>query len=262
LKRFEKLRNTATNEDYIVGIVDSKGPGGSHFQGEEYWTFSFSFYTWYKEDKNVSNTSLYVYKEVEHSKVRELMDKVKKESVIKIRIKCPIENSRVELIDIEETDFYDEILQPYLDEIKREVAYIDDNLGTLVYDKGVEWFSKNMQWCSNYAELVFNTNDVDELKRMIRDYSFVLENNKEWDVKAREFAALKLLDLKNDFWLDEDEAELTHSDFVNRIGLESLSIESDGGLTFWFKDGDIFAGHVIIVKANSNGEFLDAEMAG
>jgi hypothetical protein len=262
LKLFGKYRNTKTNEDYIVGIIDSKGSGGGHIQGEEYWTISFSLYVWYEKDKKISDTPLYVFKKVEHSKVKGFMDKVKKESTVKIRIKKPMKNNRVELIDVEGTDFHDDVLQPYLDEIKREVTYHDENLGTLIYDKSVEWFSKNIQWCSNNTKLVFNTKDINELKIMIKEYSEVLKNHAKWDENAREFAALRLLNLKNDFWLDIDEEELTHSDFVNRIGLECLSIKSDGALTFWFEDGDIFAGHVIIVEANVNGEFIDAEMAG
>ncbi len=256
-----KLRNKRDNQ-YIVGVVNSRELSGSLLQGQEIWTFSFTFYAWYGDAKVVSSEPLYVYKEMEHSNAREWMHRIKKESLVKIRISNGIENNKARLIDVVATNFNDELLNPYLEEIKKEVTYEDERLGKFVLDKGVKWFSKEFLWCSNKAELAFNTSDINDLKRMIKDSSSVIESDEEWDNKAKNFAATKLLELKNDFWLDEDEEELTHEDFLERLQLETLNIKSDGGLTFWYDDGDLFAGHVLIVEANVNGDFINAEIAG
>jgi hypothetical protein len=66
-----------------------------------------------------------------------------------------------------------------------------------------------------------------------------------------------LLPLKNDNWLDEDEAELTADRFEDRMTLESITVRADGSFDFWHKDGDSpgphpgFARHVVVAAARA-----------
>lgn len=264
---FKKLNNTKSiiekNEcNQIVGIIDSKGSGGSHFCDDELWTFSFSLAVWYGDDKKINKGDLYVFKEVEHAEIKELMDKAGQECTIRITVDETNDSGRVRLIDIVDYNFSDELLEPYLIEMKKEIKYEDAILGAFTLDKSVDWFSNNVDWCNNSIKLIFDTNELDELIRMLNSYRHILADCNEWDMKVKEYAASKLLSLKNEFWLDEDDDELTTEEFVRLICIESLNIASDGSLIFWLKDGDIFYGHVINVHGNVDGTFSDADIAG
>lgn len=81
--------------------------------------------------------------------------------------------------------------------------------------------------------------------------------------EIRAYAATELIDLAED-WRDEDEepTPLTLEAFADRITLQSLSVAPDGDTTFWYEDGDLFAGHVIVVSLNTNHEFTDAQIMG
>lgn len=82
------------------------------------------------------------------------------------------------------------------------------------------------------------------------------------DDAARRYAAGELVEAKNDAWLDEDEEELTEIDFAGKMTLESVTLDEDGTLTFWYEDGDLFWGHTICVRQSAQGEWLSAEMMG
>ena len=78
----------------------------------------------------------------------------------------------------------------------------------------------------------------------------------------RDFCASKLLSLKNETWLEEDEEPLTKERFAEIITLKSIAAYSDGSLTLYFDDNDIFWGHSIVVYVRKNHVLYDANIAG
>lgn len=79
---------------------------------------------------------------------------------------------------------------------------------------------------------------------------------------ARDFCAAKLLDLKNETWLEEGEEPLSQDKFRNTIALCSIIAFGDGSFTLYFDDNDIFWGHSIAVEIDENLVLQDAELAG
>ncbi len=49
---------------------------------------------------------------------------------------------------------------------------------------------------------------------------------------------------------------------ASRVSLESLEVGSDGSAAPMYDDGDLFAGHVIIVEVEPDGTLTDATIAG
>ncbi|MFR5077481.1 MAG: DUF2262 domain-containing protein [[Clostridium] innocuum] len=67
--------------------------------------------------------------------------------------------------------------------------------------------------------------------------------------KPAGYAAEQLLSCAID-WQDEAEDELRADDFARRIRIEAVNVSQDGEFELYYDDGDIFAGHVIIVSGN------------
>lgn len=86
---------------------------------------------------------------------------------------------------------------------------------------------------------------------------------KSHEQEAREYAAREMTELAED-WRDEDEEpdEITPESFANRITLEAISMGAGGEATLWYDDGNLFAGHVVVVSVSPSREFTDAEMMG
>ncbi len=85
----------------------------------------------------------------------------------------------------------------------------------------------------------------------------LFKNQKNWGNKIRAYAASELLDLAND-WIDE----VTEEMFIESLGLDTISVYPKGEFEIFFFDGDLFAGHCIIVSGNISGSLESAEIAG
>ena len=62
-----------------------------------------------------------------------------------------------------------------------------------------------------------------------------------------------LLETANDWASDMDEPAMTAEQFLSRLRLETVSFDERGEFTFWFNDGDVFAGHVVNASGTSTG---------
>ena len=72
----------------------------------------------------------------------------------------------------------------------------------------------------------------------------------------------ELLPLKNENWLDEDEAELSPDEFKDRMTLESITVYPSGSFDFWHNDGDLFWGHSIQISGNLSDGPKHADIPG
>ncbi len=78
----------------------------------------------------------------------------------------------------------------------------------------------------------------------------------------RDFAAVKLLNLYNETWLDDDIGELTEDGLREKLVDPEITIYDEIGYALvYFGDSMVFAGHSIVVTVDG-GEIADAEIAG
>ena len=108
-------------------------------------------------------------------------------------------------------------------------------------------------------EYYFNAENKEELKKVKKIFSNI--ELTDFIKKAKEYSAYKLLELKNDSWLEEDEKEVTEKEFKERMRCTGLHIFSESA-TFYFDDDDLFWGHIIEVTVNQKLEFTNADIAG
>lgn len=134
------------------------------------------------------------------------------------------------------------------------ITYTDPDFGTLTWDsKACEWVG-----CLCTAELrVAGSARYMEVSDLARQTFLRLNGS---DMTARRYAASKLLSLYNTEWRRGPQIEAEA--FIERIALEGVAIDDDGSASFSYLDGDLFAGHYVVVNSEPNGEFFDAILCG
>ena len=100
-------------------------------------------------------------------------------------------------------------------------------------------------------------NDIESIEDSISTAHKLFEKQSEWDSKIREYAADKFIDLKNENW-SESGRDITKKEFVNLIGVTSISVSPNGKFEFWFHDGDMFFGQSIRVQGTLEEGVTDA----
>ena len=145
-----------------------------------------------------------------------------------------------------------------LDEVKKEAmpkTVTIKNFGKFIYNKKLNAY----KLFKEEIEYYFSADNKEELKKVKNIFSNI--ELTQFIEKAKEYTAHKLLKLKNDLWLEEDEKEVTKKDFKDRMKFTSLYVFSESA-NFYFDDGDLFWGHTIEVTINQNLEFIDANIVG
>lgn len=145
-----------------------------------------------------------------------------------------------------------------LDEIKKEdmpKTVTIKNFGKFIYNKKLNAY----KLFKEEIEYYFSADNKEELKKVKNIFSNI--ELTQFIEKAKEYTAHKLLKLKNDLWLEEDEKEVTKKDFKERMKFTSLYVFSESA-NFYFDDGDLFWGHTIEVTINQNLEFIAANIVG
>jgi hypothetical protein len=83
-----------------------------------------------------------------------------------------------------------------------------------------------------------------------------------WHQRVGDYAVLRLLRLKNESWLEEDEDEFTPEEFKARMILDSITVRPDGSFEFWHRDGDMFWGHYIHISGSLSKGLTGADTPG
>jgi hypothetical protein len=116
--------------------------------------------------------------------------------------------------------------------------HVDKYFGELTQDPNYG------EWTVDLEQIRYIFESLEALphgQRLIRDLA-------SWET----YAAQEMLQGKNSSWPDEDgdenELMITAEAFAERMTLNSVTVQNDGSLSFWFDDGDLFYGHAILVE--------------
>ena len=159
---------------------------------------------------------------------------------------------------------------PKLEQIRldamKPIHYEDEVFGSFVLDQRVKFFEKEIIWANQAGMLYFDWDEDEQQMRSALQTAYVLFSDQErWNEQIRAYAAEQLVELANDWLQDNDEpqyAEITPGLFVKLMELDSISVYPNGDFELFFRDGDMFWGHSIIVDGNINGSLNSAEIAG
>jgi hypothetical protein len=136
-------------------------------------------------------------------------------------------------------------------------------LGELRYEKEYDWYEGKLKIHQSDISIQLSTDAENSVASALKRATALAGELENYAQLAKEHAAQGLLQIKNKAWIeDEDEEPLTPEQFQQRMTLESISIDSDGEVSFYHNDGDLFWGHCILVTMNSENRFICAEIAG
>jgi hypothetical protein len=135
-------------------------------------------------------------------------------------------------------------------------------IGTLRYDKEYEWYEGQIKIQQLEIPVRLSTDEEGKVAFVCeRVANLVLELESHLQA-AKEYAVEGLLAVKNETWLEDDEEPSTPEQFKHRMVIESINIDSDGEVSFYHNDGDLFWGHCILVTMNGDNNFIGVETVG
>lgn len=197
---------------------------------------------------------------------------------LRVRESLPVENHLdghmsgpgrfLMLTEVVERDCKDERLEELLREFQKPVTIRPAGCSELVLDKSLGEFDGDCLW--NGEECMVHL-DVDGEGFETADESLatlaeLMQHSGMWDDRARQFAAVRLVDHAND-WKQEDSGEedfeeITKEEFAGRLSISEICASPEGEFTFYYDDDDMFWGHVVIVSGNLKDGVTDADFAG
>lgn len=178
-----------------------------------------------------------------------------------------IMNNRYMLVKVLEENEQNENLQKLKEYLQKPVTIVNE-MGSFTLNRQFSWFECTIDWNGESVSVCLGTDDnCDEtaevaMKTLLR----YAEDKAAFDQRNREFAAGELLELAND-WLEDDDNEdkpdeITKEMFMERMAMSDLAINSDGSITLYYSDGEMFWGHAIEVDIDAAGEYESADMVG
>jgi hypothetical protein len=270
----------------IAGVVSARGPGGSRAQGERQWTFSFDFDGWRVAGGPLRTEQLLVRRKVSERQLDTYQKSIKPHQLLSIRARL-LDQPRKDaglLRGAAADALLVKVLGPERDdaELRRHAALLqqpvtrkDPVLGKLTLNRRFGSYERKAKWNGKAVRVDLSpvedrarkskgggAGDADSLGPAVRAAHALWRDQQKWARRITNFAVKKLLDLYNDTWRVEDEPRLDAAQFARRMKLESVSFNPDGSFAFWHDDGDLFAGHTIMVNGDVKRGPTDADIAG
>jgi hypothetical protein len=135
-------------------------------------------------------------------------------------------------------------------------------IGETKYDPDSESFECSLYLYNDSSTLSLSDFSVSEISQA-NQRAVILKNWPELNLEqSKRFACSRLIDLKNDSWLQENEVPVTKSESQKKMKLDGINAFKDGGFEIYFTDGGLFRGHWIMVDVNEKFEMEDANIPG
>ena len=252
----------------VTGVVDAMGPSASKAGQNGLWTGSVTLVAWRSDDGPVETTPL----RIEHplgedvASSDEWMATFHARTVVKVRIvgKVGTQGLRpfakfAEYLGEAE----DKIVSEAADPILNPPDFVDADLGRFVADRHLpDNFKGTATWMGEPLELTLSTQSRDELPDRAATAKALLKNAQRWQAEADKKIVENLYQLWVDVWRPEGTPILSKEAFADRLTTPALTIYEDGAFEMEFGDGDLFAGHWILVPGSLDEGIEDADIAG
>jgi hypothetical protein len=134
--------------------------------------------------------------------------------------------------------------------------------GFLTLDRDVNWFDATTKWAGVRVTLHLSIDNSDQVEQPLSVSTKLWDAETAWNSKILDYAAQELLPLKNNNGLEDGESKLNAIDFKSRMTPEEITVYPEGRFEFYYNDGDMFGGHVILVSGSLSNGLDDAGIHG
>ncbi|WP_286765445.1 DUF2262 domain-containing protein [Rhodopirellula sp. UBA1907] len=145
-------------------------------------------------------------------------------------------------------------------ELEQPVIIKTERFGDLTLNRSIGWFEGLADWNGVEVEISIDSDEGFDIASQLETAEALFRDAAEWQKKIEAFAVAEKLELANDW--QEVGKEMDAEEFLDRMGLESISIGPDGEFEFWHDDGDIFYGHSIQISGSLSEGLTDSDIPG
>jgi hypothetical protein len=252
----------------VVGVVHPLGAGGGRAGTETLWTLRFSFSVWRRIGGEIEERQLSIQRpNLSDAELRAMMESIKPYDILRVHLRFDaIERVpdvlQGELIEVLGKESSDDELNTRAEQLRQPVTVEHPFFGTVTLNRALNWYEAALPWNSRITRLYLSREGCEKEQELFEIARRLWDQQKRWDKRIRDYAVEKLLGLKNDLWLGEDEKEFTPARFKARMTVESITVYPDGSFEFTYDDGNLFWGHVIQVSGMISGGLTHAGIAG
>jgi hypothetical protein len=252
----------------ITGIVSPSGQAGWPKEDRDYEVHCFSIAAWRCLGQNVTEEKLVILRPV--PKGVRYFDDFPAYSILRLRVLLSTDRTRAVLDKLLPLEEQDQELLAIGAELRKPVVIVTQTFGDLVFNPEIEWFEGSAEWNGEAIDVNFHPDAQNDIRQgltianALKTAEAIWTRQREWHDKVTDFVVKELFSVKNEGWLheDEDESALTIDDFIKRLSLDSIVFYTDGDITFWYDDGEMFWGHAIEVHASLKDGVRCANLAG
>lgn len=252
----------------VTGVVSAMGASASQAGPNAPWLGSVTLVAWRSGDSPVKVTPLQIEHVLGDSEAssKGWVASFRSRSVVRVRIKGKIETQGLRAFakfaeSLGVTD--DKELSAAADPILNPPDFVDAHLGRFVADSHLPGsFNGTATWINETVEMTLSAESRDKLADCAATGKNLLKDARRWQSDAEQKILEKLYQLWVDKWRTAGAPILSKAAFLGRLTKPSLTIYEDGAFEMEFGDGDLFAGHWILVAGSLDEGIEDAGIAG
>lgn len=229
----------------VTGYVDLHGAGGFRPGPDQPWLLRFRLEPWRRARGGVQPRGLAVTRTCTDAELEALRARLHPYQPVAARVDLK-DWVTAELLELLDTPVDDPRLAARADGLRARPTRQDARFGTLTrtapgtYEAAVPW---------NGSDVVLELEGEDEdLDAALAAARALWDDEAGWQRRVQDHAVGELLELKNENWPDDDDAQpLTPDEFRARMRLQAITVDPDGGFEFFHAHGDLFWDHVVQV---------------
>lgn len=251
----------------VEGVVSPCSQGGWSVPGSKFYVHCLTLANWRFDGGPLVGRELTLLRPVpplrkEDPDGEELFGTFPAYSIQRFSVVLSVVHDRAVVEQVLPIVAVDDTWRAVADRLREPVVVFTERFGRIVKNPQYSWFEGKAKWNRRNIDLCFEADGTGNIDGAVKTAERLWDEQAEWKQKIDAFAVAKLLPLKNDSWLDEDESELSPQEFVKRMKLRSVSVDFEGGFAFWHDDGDMFCGHAIQVWGSLKEGLVGADIPG
>lgn len=242
----------------IIGVVSPECQGGWP-RSDRYEIHTFDLAAWRHVDSDELQSELTILRPVPVDS--DYFADYEEGGILRIRVLLSVDATRAIVAEVIDENIDAPKLEAIAIELAKPVEIDTELVGRLVLDRRINWFWGTVTWNGKEVRISFAAEHGLDIANQLETARALLDAELEWQGKIEAFAVREKLPLAND-WRESGEQPITEQEFLDRMELESISIQSDGKFEFWHSDGGLFCGHSIQISGSLKQGLTQSDIPG